>query len=140
MIGRKKAKRATKGRPAPLDAHFGEKLRVRRLMMTPKLTQDRLAKTLGISFQQVQKYEKGSNRISAAMLVQMAAALKVDVQYFFDELPTNFLKSKEIKTPALVEMSLATHGPRLIKAFLNLKDDNLRAVVADLATALERAG
>ena len=108
--------------------------------MTPKLTQDRLAKTLGISFQQVQKYEKGSNRISAAMLVQMAAALKVDVQYFFDELPTNFLKSKEIKTPALVEMSLATHGPRLIKAFLNLKDDNLRAVVADLATALERAG
>jgi transcriptional regulator with XRE-family HTH domain len=108
--------------------------------MVPKLTQDQLAKALGVSFQQIQKYEKGSNRISAATLVQMAAALKVDIRYFFDELPTSVKNSKEIKTPALVEMSLAAHGPRLIRAFLNLKNDELRAAVANLAAALERAG
>jgi transcriptional regulator with XRE-family HTH domain len=136
----KKARKATKGRPTFLDVHFGKKLRARRLTMTPKLTQDRLAKALGVSFQQIQKYELGSNRISTATLVRLAAVLKVDVQYFFDELPTNLKKNKEIRTPALVEMSLAAHGPRLIKAFLNLKSDELRAAVADLATALERAG
>jgi len=109
-------------------------------MMIPKLTQDRLAKALGISFQQVQKYEKGSNRISTATLVQMAAALKVDVQYFFDQPPTGVKKTREVKSPTLVEVALAAHGPRLIKAFFNLKNDKLRAAVADLATALERAG
>jgi transcriptional regulator with XRE-family HTH domain len=136
------AKRVTKrtaGVSGSLDVHFGEKLRARRLMMVPKLSQDRLATALGLSFQQVQKYEKGSNRISAATLVQMAVVLKVDVQYFFDELPAGIKNTREIKTPALVEMSLAAHGPRLIKAFLNLRTDKLRAAVADLATALERA-
>jgi transcriptional regulator with XRE-family HTH domain len=140
LTGRKQSKRPTKGIPASIDAHFGEKLRARRLLMVPKLTQDQLAKALGVSFQQIQKYEKGSNRISAATLVQMAAALKVDIRYFFDELPTSVKNSKEIKTPALVEMSLAAHGPRLIRAFLNLKNDELRAAVANLAAALERAG
>ena len=109
-------------------------------MMIPKVSQKELGKALGVTFQQIQKYEVGANRISTATLVRLAAALKVDVQYFFDELPANLKKNKEIKTPALVEMSLATHGPRLIKAFLNLKTDELRAAVADLATALERAG
>ena len=73
-----------------LDAHFGEKLRARRRMMVPKISQEDLGAALGITFQQIQKYEKGVNRMSAAMMVQIAAVLKVDVQYFFDELPTGF--------------------------------------------------
>jgi transcriptional regulator with XRE-family HTH domain len=107
--------------------------------MMPKLSQDGLAQALGVSFQQVQKYEQGKNRLSAAMMVQIAAALKVDVQYFFDELPTGVKNTKEIKTSALVEMSLAAHGPRLIEAFLNLKTDKLRGAIADLAQVLARA-
>jgi transcriptional regulator with XRE-family HTH domain len=122
-----------------LDVHFGEKLRARRVMMVPKLTQEELAEKLGISFQQVQKYETGVNRISAAMIIQIAAALNVDVQYFFDELPTGAKNSTEIKTPVLIEMSLAAHGPRLIDAFLNLKTDKLRGALADLAQALARS-
>jgi DNA-binding XRE family transcriptional regulator len=106
-----------------LDVHFGEKLRACRLMMAPKLSQDDLAKALGVSFQQVQKYEKGVNRMSAAKMVQIAAVLKVDVQYFFDELPTGVKNYREIKTPVLVDMSLAAHGPRLMTAFLKLKND-----------------
>jgi transcriptional regulator with XRE-family HTH domain/ketosteroid isomerase-like protein len=127
----KKAKRIVKltsRKPGSLDIHFGEKLRVRRLMMAPKLSQDDLAKSVGISFQQVQKYEKGTTRISAATMVQLASVLEVDVQYFFDELPAGVKKNKEIKTPTLVEMSLAAHGPHLIDAFLKLKNDKLRAL------------
>jgi hypothetical protein len=55
------------------------------------------------------------------MLVRIAAVLKVDVQYFFDELPRSAKNGKEIKTPVLIEMSLATHGPRLIDAFQSEK-------------------
>jgi transcriptional regulator with XRE-family HTH domain len=109
-------------------------------MMVPKLTQAELADKLNVTFQQIQKYEKGKNRMSAAMMVQIAAVLDVDVQYFFDELPTGAKNTKEIKTPILVDMSLAAHGPRLIDAFLKLKTDKLRGAVADLVQALARAG
>jgi transcriptional regulator with XRE-family HTH domain len=143
LNNRKPARRVTKPNPrstGSLDVHFGEKLRARRLMMVPKLSQEELGDALGITFQQVQKYEKGVNRISAATMVQIAAVLRVDVQYFFEELPTGAKNTKEIKTPVLVEMSLAAHGPRLIEAFLDLKTDKLRGIVADLAQGLAQAG
>jgi transcriptional regulator with XRE-family HTH domain len=140
MGDRKKAKTGRSRSVGTLDVHFGEKLRARRLMMVPKISQDDLGKAVGVSFQQVQKYERGVNRMSAALMVQIAAVLKVDVQYFFDDLPNAAKNSKEIKTPALVEMSITPHGARLIKAFLNLKSDKLRDVLADLAQALEKEG
>jgi transcriptional regulator with XRE-family HTH domain len=136
-------KRVVKPKPrstGSLDVHFGEKLKARRRTMMPKLSQDGLAQALGVSFQQVQKYEQGKNRLSAAMMVQIAAALKVDVQYFFEELPSGAKNTKEIKTPVLTEMSLEAHGPRLIDAFLKLKTDKLRGAIADLAQVLARAG
>jgi transcriptional regulator with XRE-family HTH domain len=119
-----------------LDVHFGEKLRARRLMM--KLSQDDLGKAVGVTFQQIQKYEKGTNRISAAVLVRIAAVLKVDIQYFFEDLPGDVSKGKEIETPAHIKMSGAPHGPRLIDAFLNLKNDKVRGAIADLVQVLAR--
>ena len=110
------------------------------MTMVPKVTQAQLADKLGVTFQQVQKYEKGVNRLSAAMMVRIAEVLNVDVQYFFDELPTGTKNNREIKTPVLVDMSIAAHGPRLMNAFLKLKNDELRGAVADLAQALARAG
>jgi hypothetical protein len=74
------------------------------------------------------------------MMVRIAEVLKVDVQYFFDEIPTGAKNYREIKTPVLVEMSLTAHGPRLMTAFLKLKTDKLRGAVADLTQALARAG
>jgi transcriptional regulator with XRE-family HTH domain len=137
MSDRKMAKRRLKpnARSAgSLDVYFGEKLRSLRL--TKKVSQDDLAKALGLTFQQIQKYEKGTNRMSAATIVRIAAALEVDVGYFFDELPTGAKNNKEIKKTAAVEMSLAAHGPRLIEAFLNLKSDKIRGAIADLAQVL----
>jgi transcriptional regulator with XRE-family HTH domain len=140
---RKTAKQAikhTSRAPGSLDIHFGEKLRARRMVMAPKVSQSELANALGVTFQRIQKYEKGVNRLSAAMMVRIAEVLKVDVQYFFDELPTGAKNNKEIKTPVLIDMSLAAHGPRLIDAFLKLKSDKLRGAVADLAQTLAWAG
>jgi transcriptional regulator with XRE-family HTH domain len=132
--------KTAKRKAGSLDLYFGEKLQARRLTMVPKLSQHDIAKALGVTFQQIQKYERGVNRISAATMVQIAAVLKVDVQYFFDDIPTGVKNTKEVETPALVEMSLAAHGPRLIDAFLKLKTDKLRGAIADLAQVLARAG
>jgi len=132
----KRTSRAT----GSLDLYFGEKLLARRRMMVPKVSQSELGNALGVTFQQIQKYEKGVNRLSAAMMVRIAEVLNVDVQYFFDEIPTGAKNYREIKTPVLVDMSIAAHGPRLMTAFLKLKNDELRGAVADLAQVLARAG
>lgn len=69
----------------PVDKHVGEKVRLRRLALG--LTQSDLAKTLGLTFQQVQKYEKGTNRVSASKLFETARGLHVPIAFFFEGLP-----------------------------------------------------
>jgi transcriptional regulator with XRE-family HTH domain len=135
MDGRKTIGRGSNPRSTgSLDLHFGEKLRARRLMT--HVSQQDLAKVLGLSFQQIQKYEKGTNRTSAAMLLRIAAVLKLDVVYFHEGLPRSKKNSKGIKTPILIKMPLAAHGPRLMDAFPELKSDKPRGAVADLAQVL----
>jgi transcriptional regulator with XRE-family HTH domain len=128
-------RRGTARSTGPIDKYFGDRLRARRVMM--KMSQEELAEKLGVSFQQIQKYEKGINRLSAATMASVAEILDVDTGYFYDEIPkTN--RSGEIETPALTELALTLHGRRLIDAFLNLKNDKLRGAVADLAHVLAR--
>src|SRR5579863_7644312 len=71
--------------PLPTDQHVGSRVRMRRLMLG--ITQERLANHLGITFQQVQKYEKGTNRISASRLQQLCDILSVPVSFFFENAP-----------------------------------------------------
>ena len=125
--------RATTRSTGPIDKYLGDRLRARRIMM--KMSQDDLGKSLGVTFQQIQKYEKGTNRMSAALMVPLAKILGVDIGYFYDEIP-NTKRNGEIETPALTELALTLHGRRLIDAFLNLKNDKLRGAVADLAHVL----
>jgi transcriptional regulator with XRE-family HTH domain len=127
--------RATTRRTGPIDKYLGDRLRARRIMM--KMSQGDLGKSLGLTFQQIQKYEKGTNRMSAALMVPLAKILDIDIGYFYDEIP-NTKHSGEIETPALTELALTLHGRRLIDAFLNLKTDALRGAVADLARVLAR--
>jgi transcriptional regulator with XRE-family HTH domain len=134
----KRAKKLVKGTPRsaePIDKYFGDRLRARRIMM--KMSQEHLGQKLGISFQQVQKYETGTNRLSAAKMVRVAEILDVDVGYFYDEIPKT-KRSGEIETPALTELAATLHGRRLIDAFLSLKNDKMRGAVADLAQVLAR--
>ena len=137
-MSRKRAK-LVRGTPrsagGPIDKYFGDRLRARRIMM--KMSQEDLAHSLSVSFQQIWKYEKGTTRLTAAMMVRVAEILDVDVGYFYDEIPKT-KRSGEIETPALTELVLTLHGRRLIDAFLSLKTDMLRGAVADLAHALAR--
>jgi transcriptional regulator with XRE-family HTH domain len=127
--------RATTRRTGPIDKYLGDRLRARRIMM--KMSQGDLGKSLGLTFQQIQKYEKGTNRMSAALMVPLAKILDIDIGYFYDEIP-NTKHSGEIEMPALTELALTLHGRQLIDAFLNLKNDALRGAVADLARVLAR--
>jgi transcriptional regulator with XRE-family HTH domain len=102
-----------------------------------KMTQGELGEKLGMSFQQIQKYEKGFNRVSATLMVSVAQILNVDIGYFFDE-TQKVRRGTEIETPALTELALTLHGRRLVDAFLKLKNDQLRGAIADLAQALAR--
>lgn len=78
----------TKG-PNPIDVHVGSRVRLRRMSIS--VSQERLGRMLGLTFQQIQKYEKGANRIGASRLYAIAHALDAPVQYFFDEMPADAL-------------------------------------------------
>ena len=73
--------------PNPIDIHVGSRVRLRRTMMS--MSQEKLGDALGITFQQIQKYEKGTNRIGASRMQQISAALKVPVAFFFEDAPTH---------------------------------------------------
>ena len=77
----------TKRDPNFVDRHVGNRVRMRRLLVG--MSQEKLGELLGITFQQVQKYEKGSNRVSASRLYQISRVLGVNVQYFYDELKSD---------------------------------------------------
>lgn len=79
-----KEKRKTKGTPDTVDVHVGQRLRVRRSLLG--LSQEKLAEAIGLTFQQVQKYEKGMNRISAGRLFQFSKILEVPISYFYENL------------------------------------------------------
>lgn len=76
-------KRKTKGTPDPVDVHVGQRLRVRRSLLG--LSQEKLAESIGLTFQQIQKYERGMNRISAGRLYQFSKILDVPIAYFFEQ-------------------------------------------------------
>jgi len=75
----------TAGNPNPVDVHVGSRVRLRRTLLG--MSQERLGEALGLTFQQVQKYERGANRVGASRLFDLARALQVPVGFFFDDLP-----------------------------------------------------
>jgi transcriptional regulator with XRE-family HTH domain len=118
----------------PVDKHVGSRVRMRRLMLG--LSQGKLAEGLGLTFQQVQKYEKGMNRIGASRLQHVASILQVPVAFFFEGLPS----ADEPKNPAgglshaaVFEFLATTDGVRLARAFTRIRDAKLRRSIVDVA-------
>jgi transcriptional regulator with XRE-family HTH domain len=121
--------------PTTADRSMGNRLRLRRKVLG--LSQEKLAQALGITFQQVQKYEKGANRIGASRLQQIAHILQVPVSFFFDGAPNAPGQThdgfSEAPSPAYVSDFLATSdGLALTKAFMGIKDAKLRRRIVDL--------
>ncbi len=121
--------------PNPIDKHVGSRVRMRRMMLS--MSQEKLGDALGLTFQQVQKYEKGTNRIGASRLQQISHILQVPVAFFFEGAPnlpgqpTDGLR--EAPSPAYVSDFLATsEGLALTKAFMRIKEPKLRRRVVEL--------
>lgn len=120
--------------PNPIDKHVGSRVRMRRMMLS--MSQEKLGDALGLTFQQVQKYEKGTNRIGASRLQQISLILQVPVSFFFEGAPLPPGRSQglgEAPSPAYVTDFLATSdGLTLVKAFVRIQNPKLRRRIVDL--------
>ena len=119
----------------PIDAHVGAQVRTRRV--TLKMSQTKLADALGLTFQQVQKYEKGVNRIGAGRLQELAGILQVPVEYFFEGAPPLFFgRRKEAPADYVQEFLSTKDALALAKAFVRIKRPALRHQFVRLAQAI----
>jgi len=122
--------------PNPVDKHVGSRVRMRRMMLG--MSQEKLGNALGLTFQQVQKYEKGTNRIGASRLQQISNTLQVPVSFFFEGAPNVQVGTRvegmgEAPSPAYISDFLATSdGLALTKAFMRINDSKLRRRIVDL--------
>ncbi|ESR25874.1 helix-turn-helix domain-containing protein [Lutibaculum baratangense] len=125
--------------PNPIDIHVGGRVRLRRMLMG--ISQEKLAEHLGITFQQVQKYEKGTNRISASKLWEAAQVLGVPVSFFYGEMA----ETGQPSPAGLAEADGDTYvsdfigsreGLQLMKAFMAIEDPRVRRRIIDLVESL----
>lgn len=127
-------------RANPVDVHVGSRVRLRRMLLG--MSQEKLGEHLGLTFQQVQKYEKGINRIGASRLFDLSQVLAVPVQFFYEELPA---ASPAVgaagfaERPAesyAVEFLGSREGLELNKAFARISDPRVRRSIVELVRAL----
>ena len=120
--------------PNPIDKHVGSRVRMRRMML--EMSQEKLGDALDLTFQQIQKYEKGTNRIGASRLQQISSILQVPVSFFFEGAPATGHEVdglSEAPSPAYISDFLATSdGLALTRAFVRIKDAKLRRRIVDL--------
>jgi transcriptional regulator with XRE-family HTH domain len=125
-------------RANPIDVHVGSRVRLRRMLLG--MSQEKLGEFLGLTFQQIQKYEKGINRIGASRLFDLAKVLGVNVQFFYDELPgrPGDAAAGFAERPAesyAVEFLGSREGLELNKAFARITDARVRRSIVELVRA-----
>jgi len=129
-------------RANPIDQHVGNRVRMRRMFLG--MSQEKLGEALGLTFQQVQKYEKGTNRIGASRLHEIARVLGVPVQYFYEDAPSAHAGAigeqpgfAERQSESYVVDFLSTRdGLELNKAFSRITDAKVRKAIVDLVRSL----
>ncbi len=131
--------------PNPIDRHVGSRVRMRRILLG--MSQEKLGEALELTFQQVQKYEKGTNRIGASRLQQISQILNVPPAFFFDGAPASEGTAASEATQAqfaeedegstyIVDFLSTTEGVRLNKAFARIHNPKVRKRIIDLVTSL----
>ena len=126
-------------KPNPVDTHVGSRVRLRRMLLG--MSQERLGESMGLTFQQVQKYEKGVNRIGASRLFQISKILDVPVQFFFEEAPhaeagTSRGMAEADSETFILEFLNSREGLELNRAFVKIANSKVRKSVVDLVRAL----
>ena len=122
--------------PNPIDKHVGTRVRMRRMMLN--MSQSGLGDALGITFQQVQKYEKGTNRISASRLQQVCHVLQVPIPFFFEGAPAGDALPGRLPSPdPLTDLMATRDGLALAKAFMRISNVQLRQRIVNLVEEIE---
>lgn len=131
--------KANKKKPNPIDIHVGSRIRLRRTMLS--MSQEKLGEALGITFQQIQKYEKGTNRVGASRLQNISAVLNVPVSFFFEDAPGEQVSeqvgmSEASSSNYVVDFLSSSEGLQLNRAFIKIEDPKIRRKIIDLTKAL----
>ena len=134
------------GKPNPVDIHVGSRVRLRRTLLG--LSQEKLGEAIGLTFQQIQKYERGANRVGASRLYALSRVLDVPVAFFFEEMPAELTGKGGKGVPGLaegpqVEFSADPLAKRetleLVRAYYRIKNAGVRKKLFDLAKSLANA-
>lgn len=134
--------RAKRGTPHPVDIHVGSRVRMRRTLLG--MSQEKLGDALGLTFQQVQKYERGANRVGASRLFQISRILDVPVAFFFDEMAAEGTSAPASAQPGLAEDSApSSFDPmakretlELVRAYYRIADPKVRKRIFELTKAV----
>lgn len=122
----------------PVDVHVGNRVRLRRTLLG--ISQEKLGRELGLTFQQIQKYEKGANRVGASRLFQISQILDVPPSFFFDDMPDNAkpaLSGMAEETEAFEHQHLSKRETlELVRAYYRISDDDIRKRIFDLIKAV----
>ena len=126
-------------RPHPIDVHVGGRVRLRRTMIG--MSQDKLADALGLTFQQIQKYEKGVNRIGASRVFEISKILNVPIQFLFDDYDVQtgsygFAEQGADDGASMMELLNSPEGVQLCKHFASIRDPKVRKRVLELVKTL----
>jgi transcriptional regulator with XRE-family HTH domain len=132
------------GRPSPIDVHVGSRIRLRRTLLG--MSQERLGDQLGLTFQQVQKYERGVNRVGASRLFDLARVLDVPISFFFDDMPDGLAGQASRRStgataaPESIADDTMTRREtlELVRAYYRIADPNQRKRVFELIKAMAR--
>jgi len=128
--------------PNPVDVHVGSRVRLRRTLLG--MSQEKLGEAIGLTFQQVQKYERGANRVGASRLFDLSRVLDVPVGFFFDEMPDDVAQSSPAQRPgkdrSLPEQTLDPLVKRetleLVRAYYKIQESGIRKRLFEMTKAL----
>jgi transcriptional regulator with XRE-family HTH domain len=120
--------------PRAVDEHVGERVRMRRIML--KMTQEELGSKIGVTFQQLQKYEKGNQRIGASRLYQLSQILGVQPGFFFEDLPGAKGRAETCMPDYFINLMGTALGQRLVRAMSRISGTKMRTSFAHLIEAV----
>jgi transcriptional regulator with XRE-family HTH domain len=140
VVGRRRRQKSDK--PNPTDVHVGSRVRLRRTLLG--MSQEKLGEAIGLTFQQVQKYERGANRVGASRLYDLSRVLDVPVAFFFEEMapvqpasenaPAGTVPERHESDPMMKRETL-----ELVRAYYKIPDQHVRRRLFDLAKALAKS-
>ncbi len=137
---------ASKGFPNPIDVHVGARIRLRRTLLG--MSQEKLADAIGLTFQQVQKYERGANRVGSSRLFDLCKVLDVPISYFFDEMAPGVQDKTPSRLMGLASPPVPRYEPdpmarretlELVRAYYKIKEPTIRKRVFELTKSIAKS-